>query len=110
MLRPRLARYRQQVPGPNHPNPNPNPAGLLDRRTLAPTTPTLTLQVCSTDDEHLVVRFELSTLDSEPGLVAYMNIFARTNEVVAKYNLKKVVEDWNASPHVERATCHEPGA
>lgn len=79
-------------------------------RSLAPTNPTLTLQVCSTDDEHLVVRFELSTLDSEPGLVAYMNIFARTNEVVAKYNLKKVVEDWNASPHVERATCHEPGA
>jgi hypothetical protein len=35
-----------------------------------------------------VVRFELSTLDSEPGLVAYMNIFARTNEVAAKYNLK----------------------
>ena len=54
--------------------------------------------VCSTDDEHLVVRFELSTLDSEPGLVAYMNIFARTNEVVAKYNLKKVVEDWNVTP------------
>ena len=35
-----------------------------------------------------MVRFELSTLDSEPGLVAYMNIFARTNEVAAKYNLK----------------------
>ena len=54
--------------------------------------------VCSTDDEHLVIRFELSTLDSEPGLVAYMNIFARTNEVVAKYMLKKVVEDWNVTP------------
>jgi len=54
--------------------------------------------VCSTDDEHLVVRFELSTLDSEPGLVAYMNIFARTNDVVAKYTLKKVVEDWNVTP------------
>ena len=87
----------------------------IDSRSLAPPTPTLTLQVCSTDDEHLVVRFELSTLDSEPGLVAYMNIFARTNEVVAKYNLKKVVEDWNASPQVERylvprATSHEPEA
>tara|TARA_B110001452_G_C15168351_1_gene406137 strand:+ start:51 stop:1136 length:1086 start_codon:yes stop_codon:yes gene_type:complete len=54
--------------------------------------------VCSTDDEHLVLRFELSTLDSEPGLVAYMNIFARTNEVVFKYTLKKVVEDWNVTP------------
>ena len=27
-----------------------------------------------------------------------MNIFARTNEVVAKYSLKKVVEDWNVTP------------
>ena len=25
MLRPRLARYTQQVPGPNHPNPNREP-------------------------------------------------------------------------------------
>ena len=54
--------------------------------------------MCSTDDEHLVLRFELSTLDSEPGLVAYMNIFARTSEVVSKYTLKKVVEDWNVTP------------
>ena len=52
-----------------------------------------------------MVRFELSTLDSEPGLVAYMNIFARTNDVVAKYTLKKVVEDWNAPPHVQRGPC-----
>ena len=63
-----------------------------------------------------MVRFELSTLDSEPGLVAYMNIFARTNDVVAKYTLKKVVEDWNAPPHVQRGPwpvpgpCQEPGA
>ena len=57
------------------------------------------MQVCSTDDEHLVVRFELATLDSEPGLVAYMNIFSRTNGVVSKYLLKKVVEDWNVAPH-----------
>ena len=54
--------------------------------------------VCSTDDEHLVVRFELSTLDSEPGLVAYMNVFARSAHVISKYQLRKMVEDWNVTP------------
>lgn len=54
--------------------------------------------VCSTDDEHLVVRFELSTLDSEPGLGAYMNVFSRNEHVVSKFSLKKVVEDWNVTP------------
>uniref|UniRef100_A0A7S4B770 Uncharacterized protein n=1 Tax=Chrysotila carterae TaxID=13221 RepID=A0A7S4B770_CHRCT len=54
--------------------------------------------VCSTDDEHIVIRFELSTLDSEPGLVAYMNIFARSNSNVNKNKLSKVVEDWNVTP------------
>ena len=48
--------------------------------------------VCATDDEHIVVRFEMSTLDSEPGLVAYMNLFARTNHVVSKFLLKKARE------------------
>jgi len=54
--------------------------------------------VCSTDDEHVVVRFELSTLDSEPGLGAYMNVFSRSHHVVSKYMLRKVVEDWNVTP------------
>jgi hypothetical protein len=54
--------------------------------------------VCSTDDEHVVVRFELATLDSEPGLVAYMNVFARSQHVVSKFQLRKVVEDWNVTP------------
>ena len=54
--------------------------------------------VCSTDDEHVVVRFELSTLDAEPGLGAYMNVFARSQHVVSKFALRKVVEDWNVTP------------
>jgi len=54
--------------------------------------------VCSTDDEHVVVRFELSTLDAEPGLGAYMNVFARSQHVVSKFQLRKVVEDWNVTP------------
>jgi len=54
--------------------------------------------VCSTDDEHVVVRFELSTLDSEPGLSAYMNVFSRSHRVISKFQLRKVVEDWNVTP------------
>jgi len=54
--------------------------------------------VCSTDDEHVVVRFELATLDAEPGLGAYLNVFARSAHVVSKFQLKKVVEDWNVTP------------
>eukprot|EP00965_Chrysotila_dentata_P205370 6182916-Pleurochrysis_carterae.AAC.2 len=38
-----------------------------------------------------VIRFELSTLDSEPGLVAYMNIFARSNSNVNKNKLSKAI-------------------
>ena len=56
------------------------------------------LLVCSTDDEHIVIRFELATLDSEPGLGAYMNVFSRSEHVVTKFMLKKVVEDWNVTP------------
>ena len=26
--------------------------------------------VCATDDEHVVIRFEMATLESEPGLVS----------------------------------------
>jgi len=54
--------------------------------------------VCSTEDEHIVVRFELSVLETAPGLQPYMNTFARGNFVVTKYMLKKVVEDWNVTP------------
>ena len=54
--------------------------------------------VCSTEDEHIVVRFELAVLETAPGLQPYMNSFARSNHIVAKYMLKKVVEDWNVTP------------
>jgi len=68
------------------------------RRSIEADWEDYTFIVCATDDEHVVIRFELSTLDSEPGLVAYMNIFARTDLTVNKYLLKKVVEDWNVTP------------
>ena len=54
--------------------------------------------VCSTDDEHVVVRYELATLDAEPGLGAYMNVFSRSHHVISKFQLRKVVEDWNVTP------------
>jgi len=34
----------------------------------------------------------------ENGLVAYMNVFCKTNRVPSKYGLHKVAEDWNAKP------------
>ena len=64
--------------------------------------------VCSTDDEHVVVRFELSTLDSEPGLGAYMNVFARSHHVVSKFMLRKVVEDWNGTHRTTRSAQQLP--
>lgn len=54
--------------------------------------------VCATDDEHVVIRFEMATLESEPGLVSYMNVFSRTSSIVSEWRLKKVVEDWNVTP------------
>lgn len=54
--------------------------------------------VCSTEDEHIVIRVELSALDAAPGLVAYMNAFARSNHVVNAYRLRRTVEDWNVTP------------
>jgi uncharacterized protein (DUF1501 family) len=57
-----------------------------------------TLLVCSTDDSHVVVRFEMRTLEEEPGLIAYMNVLVSSQGVASDYCLKKVVEDWNVTP------------
>lgn len=54
--------------------------------------------VCATDDEHIVIRFDLATLEEEPGLIAYMNVLAASHEMVSRHKLKKVVEDWNVMP------------
>ena len=52
--------------------------------------------VLSTEDDAVVVRFELDSVESERGLHAYMNVMARSGDVVMKYDLKKVVEDWHS--------------
>ena len=49
-------------------------------------------------DEHIVVAFLLETVDSDEGLLAYMNILCRCNEMLNKHKLKKVVEQWNVRP------------
>lgn len=54
--------------------------------------------VLATEEDTIVIRFDLKTIESEKGLVAYMNVMARSNMVVQKYCLKKVVEDWNTQP------------
>lgn len=54
--------------------------------------------VLSTEDDAVVVRFEMASVDSERGLQAYMNVMARSGDVVMKYQLKKVVEDWHSRP------------
>ena len=54
--------------------------------------------VLATEDDNVAVRFDLTTVDSEKGLLAYMNVMVSSNEVVQKYLLKKVVEDWDTKP------------
>ncbi|OWZ13306.1 hypothetical protein PHMEG_00013390 [Phytophthora megakarya] len=49
-------------------------------------------------DENIVVRFNEVAIECENGLVAYMNVFCKTNRVTSKYGLHKVAEDWNAKP------------
>ena len=50
------------------------------------------------EDEQWVIRFPLHAVDSDAGLVAYMNVLTRTNAVIMKYQLVKVVEHWNVRP------------
>mmetsp|Transcript_21169 Transcript_21169/g.25473 ORF Transcript_21169/g.25473 Transcript_21169/m.25473 type:complete len:248 (+) Transcript_21169:184-927(+) len=56
------------------------------------------VSIYANDDEHWVIRFNLDTIDSEQGLVTYMNILLRCNELVLKYQLSKVVEQWDVKP------------
>jgi hypothetical protein len=54
--------------------------------------------VLATEEDTLVARFKLDSIESEKGLVAYMNILARSNAVIEKYKLRRIVEDWNTKP------------
>eukprot|EP00644_Phytophthora_capsici_P010884 jgi/Phyca11/6074/fgenesh1_pm.PHYCAscaffold_9_\ len=54
--------------------------------------------ISPSQDENIVVRFNEVSIECENGLVAYMNVFCKTNRVSSKYGLQKVAEDWNAKP------------
>jgi|TARA_B100000795_G_scaffold260079_1_gene235593 hypothetical protein len=55
-------------------------------------------EVMTTEDDHVAVRFLIEDVRSPRGLAAYMNVLAGTSHIVAKYQLSKVVEDWNSRP------------
>ena len=49
------------------------------------------------ENEHdwWVVRGPLQKVDSEQGLLAYMNVFVRCNELVTEYQVSKVGWPWH---------------
>mgnify|MGYP000074998994 CR=1 FL=1 len=55
-------------------------------------------EVLSTEDDNIAVRFKLSELRSERGVVAYMNVMCASNRIIDKHKLKKVLTDWNTKP------------
>jgi len=57
------------------------------------------IMIYPNEEELWVVRIVLDEgVDSVTGLQAYMNTFLRTNPIVQKYQLVKVVEHWNVQP------------
>jgi hypothetical protein len=54
--------------------------------------------ISPTMDDNISIRFTISTLECETGLIAYMNVFSHNHRITSKYNLVKVVEDWNSKP------------
>ena len=57
------------------------------------------LDIFVTRGEEWAICFRVDTVDSVPGLVAYMNNFLRCSELVNQNGLTKVVESWNLRPH-----------
>lgn len=55
-------------------------------------------EVLATEDDLVVVRFDLTDLESERGVQAYMNVFASSSDVCVKYKLARVTEDWHSKP------------
>mmetsp|Transcript_33363 Transcript_33363/g.72785 ORF Transcript_33363/g.72785 Transcript_33363/m.72785 type:complete len:360 (-) Transcript_33363:224-1303(-) len=55
-------------------------------------------KIYENQDGHWVIRFYLDSVDSERGLIAYMNVFMRCNELVRKYQMTRVTENWNVKP------------
>ncbi|KAG2782368.1 hypothetical protein JG687_00000580 [Phytophthora cactorum] len=58
----------------------------------------LDISIAPALDENIVVRFNDVSIECDNGVVAYMNVFCKTNRVACKYGLRKVAEDWNSKP------------
>mmetsp|Transcript_22626 Transcript_22626/g.31544 ORF Transcript_22626/g.31544 Transcript_22626/m.31544 type:complete len:328 (+) Transcript_22626:165-1148(+) len=56
------------------------------------------VNIYENQDAHWVIRFNLNSVDSEQGLVTYMNVFLRCNKLVTKYDVTRVTEQWNVKP------------
>lgn len=54
--------------------------------------------VLATEDDAIVVRFNLVSIGNECGLECYMNALIKKADCVIDYKLSKVVEDWGRSP------------
>lgn len=57
-----------------------------------------TFEVLSTEDDLIVVRFDLTDLDGEKGIHAYMNVLAATSSVCNDNRLVRITEDWHSKP------------
>jgi hypothetical protein len=55
-------------------------------------------QVFRDEEDLIILEFELASLDSVKGLLAYMNMLEHTNETISSHGLSKVVELWNHEP------------
>lgn len=107
--RQRIAEDKKVLHGAFVPSGNRPPVDAVTRKllpellhelhqALASDWPTLKLSVAPADDGMVVVRVEDASVECEPGLLAYMNVFVRSHRVASKYQLQKVAEDWNAKP------------
>lgn len=50
--------------------------------------------IATNHDDHIEVRFDLDTVDSMNGLIAYMNNLVSQAEDVTKFKLRRVVNSW----------------
>ena len=51
--------------------------------------------VIGTNPEDLIeIKFDIETTDTAHGLNAYMNTLMNSNELIGKYNLRKVTQFW----------------
>ncbi len=55
-------------------------------------------EIFTNKQQEWVIRFDLTSIESETGLSAYMNVFIRCNEEIIAHNLTKVSDQWGCKP------------